>query len=91
MQFFKYELTEKEIIIAGITINRQKFEEWVMEWNPFDFPESSQEEIMRYWQEKTDRDPVDDLTDYIKIYHSKNDFDRIFAGIKIITDGFSMV
>ena len=83
MQFFKYELTEKEIIIAGITINRHKFEEWLTDWHDI-----NQEDLGRYWQEKTERDPVDDLTEYVKIFHKKTDFDRIFAGIKIITDGF---
>jgi len=79
-----YRLTGSKIEIGDLSISRMKFEEWLTDWHDID-----PEDLERYWADKTERVPMDDLRDYIKNYKTPNEFDMIFGGIKKITDDFS--
>jgi len=57
MSLPSYTLTETSIEIMEETINRAKFEEWLVDWHPMDFTDGDEQEMRMYWQEKLGRDP----------------------------------
>lgn len=79
-----YQLTDSKIEIGDTSINRIKFEEWLTDRHDID-----SEDLERYWAGKTERDPISDLVEYIRIYKTPNEFDMIFGGIQAITKSFS--
>lgn len=87
MNFPSYTLTETSIEIMEETINRAKFEEWLTDWHPLDFSDGEPEEMRMYWEEKLGRDPVKDLLEYIGLYCSNTEWDKIQDSISIITNG----
>lgn len=84
-----YNLTESKIEFLEESINRNEFEEWLIDWHPLDFREGSEEELSLYWRELMGRDPAADLLEYLRTFKKNTEWDRISEGIRKISGSFS--
>jgi len=87
MSLPSYTLTETSIEIMDETINRTKFEEWLVDWHPHHFSDGGEDEMRMYWQEKLGRYPAQDLLEYIGLYATNTEWDKIQDAISTITKG----